>query len=459
MAAETKVGESATVAASGRPASGGGTRPTGPTPGAAAGGCAFDGAKVALQPIVDAAHVVHGPIGCEGNNWDNRNAASSGPELYRRGLTTDLGELDVIQGGEAKLAAAIDRAVAAFDPPAVFVYQTCVSALIGDDLHAVCTAAAQRHGRPVIPVDAPGFAGSKNQGNRLAGQTLLDHVIGTREPAETTPTDVALIAEYNIVGELWQITPLLQRLGIRLLSCITGDARYQEVAQAHRAKAAMVICAQAMGGVGRQFRERWGVPTFEGSFHGLAATSRALRTLARLLVEQGAPADLEDRTEALIAEQETAVERRFAPLRDRLAGRRVLLYTGGHKSWALVATLKEMGMEVIGTSVRKATEDDTARARELLGAQGALFGAIPQAEMFRMLRAGEADILLSGGRTQFVALKARKPWLDTNQERHHGYAGYEGFLTLAEQIDRRLHAPVWAQLNRPAPWDTAEERP
>ena len=31
-------------------------------PGAAAGGCAFDGAKVALQPIADAAHLVHGPI-------------------------------------------------------------------------------------------------------------------------------------------------------------------------------------------------------------------------------------------------------------------------------------------------------------------------------------------------------------------------------------------------------------
>ena len=28
------------------------------TPGAAAGGCAFDGAKIALQPIVDVAHLV-----------------------------------------------------------------------------------------------------------------------------------------------------------------------------------------------------------------------------------------------------------------------------------------------------------------------------------------------------------------------------------------------------------------
>ncbi|MBC8007412.1 MAG: nitrogenase iron-molybdenum cofactor biosynthesis protein NifE, partial [Prolixibacteraceae bacterium] len=65
-------------------------------PGAAAGGCAFDGAKIALQPIVDVAHLVHGPIACEGSSWDNRSALSSGPQTYRTGFTTDISELDVI---------------------------------------------------------------------------------------------------------------------------------------------------------------------------------------------------------------------------------------------------------------------------------------------------------------------------------------------------------------------------
>ena len=36
------------------------------TPGAAAGGCAFDGAKIVLQPITDAAHLIHAPLACEG---------------------------------------------------------------------------------------------------------------------------------------------------------------------------------------------------------------------------------------------------------------------------------------------------------------------------------------------------------------------------------------------------------
>ena len=69
--------------------------------------CAFDGARVVLMPITDAIHLVHGPIGCAGNSWDNRGARSSGSQLYRRGFTTELLENDVVFGGEKKLHQAI----------------------------------------------------------------------------------------------------------------------------------------------------------------------------------------------------------------------------------------------------------------------------------------------------------------------------------------------------------------
>ena len=80
--------------------------------------------------------------------------------------------------------------------------------------------------------------------------------------------------------------------------------------------------------------------------------------------------------------------------------------------------------------------------------------AIPPREMYRMLKEGEADIMLSGGRTQFVALKARRPWLDINQERHHAYAGYDGTLALVKRLALALSNPIWEQVRRPAPWET-----
>jgi len=422
-------------------------------PGAAAGGCAFDGAKVALQPITDAAHLVHGPIACEGNSWDSRHSFSSGPMLYRIGMTTDLQELDIIHGGEKKLFRAIGEIITRFDPPAVFVYQTCVPALIGDDLVKVCELAAAEYGKPVIPVNAPGFVGTKNLGNRLGGEALLDYVIGSREPAVTTPCDINVLGEYNVAGELWQIKPLFERLSVRILASITGDGRYHDVCTAHRARLNMMVCSQALITLARKMEERWGIPYFEGSFYGIGDTSSALRTIARMLVEGGAPADLAERTEALIADEEARAWARLEQYKPALKGKRVLLYTGGVKSWSVISALQEVGMTVIGTSVRKSTEDDKKRARELLGEKAVLFDAIPPREMYRMLKDGEADILMSGGRTQFVALKAKVPWLDINQERHHPFAGYDGMVNLVREIHSELTNPVWAQVRTPPPWD------
>jgi nitrogenase molybdenum-cofactor synthesis protein NifE len=423
------------------------------TPGAAAGGCAFDGAKISLQPIADVAHLVHGPIACEGNSWDNRNTPSSGPQLFRTGFTTDMGELDVVYGGEKRLFRAIREVIEKYDPPAVFVYQTCVSAMIGDDIEAVCKAAREKFGKPVVPVNIPGFVGSKNLGAKLAGEALLDYVIGTEEPETTTPYDIAIIAEYNVAGDFWAVKPLFDALGIRVLANISGDARYRDIACAHRARAAMMVCSKAMINVARKLEERYGIPYFEGSFYGISDTSEALRSVAKLLVQRGAPEDLLARTEGLIAREEARVWQRLEPYKARLAGRKVLLFTGGVKSWSVVSALQEVGMNVVGTSMRKSTKEDRERVIEIMGTDAHMFDELPPREMYRMLKASEADIMLSGPRSQFVALKAKTPWLDVNQERHHAYAGYEGIVALVEEMDKALFNPVWEQVRRPAPWE------
>jgi nitrogenase molybdenum-cofactor synthesis protein NifE len=130
---------------------------------------------------------------------------------------------------------------------------------------------------------------------------------------------------------------------------------------AHRAKVTMLMCSLGLITLARKLEERQGIPFFEGSFYGIAVTTAALRTLCRMLVERGADADLLNRCEVLIAEEEAKIRDELATFRTKVAGRKVLLYTGGHKSWSVVAALQELGMEVIGTSVHTATEEDKQR--------------------------------------------------------------------------------------------------
>ncbi len=58
-----------------------------------------------------------------------------------------------------------------YHPAAIFVYATCLSALIGDDIDSVCKLAVQKINIPVIYVNAPGFVGSKSLGNRIGNET------------------------------------------------------------------------------------------------------------------------------------------------------------------------------------------------------------------------------------------------------------------------------------------------
>ncbi|MGF1548570.1 MAG: nitrogenase iron-molybdenum cofactor biosynthesis protein NifE [Thiotrichales bacterium] len=431
-----------------------------PKPGATAGGCSFDGAQIALLPIADVAHIVHGPIACAGSSWDNRGTRSSGPTLYKIGMTTDLTEQDVIMGrGEKRLFHAIKQAVDTYAPPAVFVYNTCVPALVGDDLEAVCKAASALVGVPVVPVDAAGFYGTKNLGNRIAGESMFKYVIGTREPDPLPPDairpgvkvhDVNLIGEYNIAGEFWHVAPLFDEIGLRILCTLSGDARFREVQTMHRAEANMVVCAKALLNVARKMQSQFGIPFFEGSFYGVTDSSQAFREFARLI---GDP-DLSARVESVIAREETLAHAAIEPWRDRLRGKRVLLYTGGVKSWSIVSALQDLGLDVVATGTNKSTEEDKERIRELMGEKTKMITDGSPKALIGIVREYQADILIAGGRNMYTALKARIPFLDINQEREFAYAGYTGMVELARQLALTIESPVWAQVRKAAPWAT-----
>src|SRR6185369_17285648 len=60
---------------------------------------------------------------------------------------------------------------------------------------------------------------------------------------------------------------------------------------------------------------------------------------------------------------------------------------------------------------------------------------------------------VAGGKTKFLALKTKTPFLDINHGRSHPYAGYEGMVTFSRQLDLTVNNPIWPVLNGAAPWE------
>ncbi|MDD2843290.1 MAG: nitrogenase component 1, partial [Tolumonas sp.] len=222
----------------------------------------------------------------------------------------------------------------------------------------------------------------------------------------------------------------------------------REVQTMHKAEVNMMVCSKAMVNVARKLQQQYGTPWFEGSFYGVRDTSKSMLTIAEMLGD----ADLIARTQELIARREAETEAQLAPFRARLKGKRVLLYTGGVKSWSVVAALQDLGMEVVATGTRKSTEEDKARIKELMGDNALMLEDGNARNLLDVAYQYRADLMIAGGRNMFTAYKARLPFLDINQEREHAYAGYEGMVELARQICRSLESPIWAQVKQRAPW-------
>ncbi|MDA3945270.1 MAG: nitrogenase molybdenum-cofactor biosynthesis protein NifE [Helicobacteraceae bacterium] len=405
---------------------------------------------MSLFPYADAVHLVHGPQTCLGASWETRETLSSfeGRDHTVMGFTTGITTNDIIFGGDKRLEDSIDYIMEHYKPEAIFVYSTCVTAMVGDDIDMTCKLGGEKHGVPVVPVHAPGFVGGKNLGSRIAGEAVLEHLIGTKEPEKMTPYDINLIGDYNVTGDMWQYLPIFEKIGIRVLSSMSGDGRVGDIRGAHRAKLNVIVCAKSLVTLTRKMEERYGIPWISVSFYGKRDTTFAIREIVTAL---GDP-ELIARAEKIIAEEETKLEAKLLPYRKLFAGKKAVLNTGGNKAWSIASGLQDLGIEVVATSIRKSTEDDIAKVRDYLGPDGVLMKA-PASEQSKIIDERGAHILLAGGRSLYTAIKKQISFIDVNQEKKVSYGGYNGLLNLAEDLKYAFGNPVFANVSQKAPWE------
>ncbi len=227
---------------------------------------------------------------------------------------------------------------------------------------------------------------------------------------------------------------MLQKAGFRILSRITGNSRYREIKWAHRAKLNVIVCSRALVNIGIEMEKRYGIPFVEVSFFGKTEIANALRKMVSFF-----PKDrrLAEKVEKLIKHEERKLQSQLSHY-ESLKGKRVVLYTGGVKSWSMISALNDLGLDVVAVGIKKSTYEDEKRIRELVSDNCILFEDTSSANILKIMKETKADILVAGGRNQYLAIKEGFPFVDVNQERHRAYAGYRGLVNLAEDISRAL---------------------
>lgn len=401
--------------------------------------CVFCGSRVVLYPIADALHIVHGPIGCASYTWDIRGALSSGPELHRLSFSTDLQEMDVIRGGEKKLYAALCELIDAHQPKAAFVYGTCIVGVIGDDMEAICKRVSLEKGIPVLPVHSEGFKGTKKDGYRAACDALLK-IVGTGATDGISKHSINILGDFNLAGETWMIREYYQRMGVEVVSCITGDGRVEEIRRSHGAALNVVQCSGSMTSLAKTMKEKYGIPFIRVSYFGVEDMSKALYDVARHFEDK----EMLKRTQVMVREELQRVMPQLTDYRRVLTGKRAAIYVGGaFKAFSLVTALRHLGMTTVMVGSQTGNKEDYEQLREICDEGTIVVDDSNPLELSSFLEEKDVDVFIGGVKERPIAYKLGIGFCDHNHERKEALAGFDGMLNFAREVHSSVMSPVW----------------
>jgi len=400
--------------------------------------CVYCGARVVLNPITDAYHIVHGPIGCASYTWDIRGSLSSGEETFRNSYSTDLRETDVIFGGEKKLTAAIDELVQKKSPKLIFVYATCIVGVIGDDIEAICKRASEKYGIRVIPVKASGFSGTKSQGYKLACDALMELIKPHSDVQKTN--GINILGDFNLAGEMWIIKSYLAKIGINVVSTVTGDASYESLLRMPSARLNIVQCAGSSTYLANRMEEELGIPFIKVSFFGTEDTTNSLIRIAQAMEDSPAY----EKAVKFTSEESEKAKAFMDKYRPLLEGKKAAIYVGGgFKAISLIRQFKEMGIKTVVVGTQTGREDEYEIIARLADEDTVILDDANPSELEKYMLEKEADILVGGVKERPLSYKLGVAFCDHNHERKHALAGFEGIRNFTREINSSINSPVW----------------
>ena len=402
--------------------------------------CVFCGSRVVLYPIADALHLIHGPIGCAAYTWDIRGALSSGPALHRMSFSTDLRENDVIFGGEKKLYKAISELIDTYKPKAAFVYSTCIVGIIGDDVAAVCRKVAGEKDIPVLPVHSEGFKGTKKDGYQAACNALFE-LVGKGNTEDIGPYSINILGEFNIGGEAWIIKDYYERMGVKVVSVMTGDGRVDEVRRSHGASLNVVQCSGAMTFLAEMMKEKFGIPYIRVSYFGLEDMSKALYDVAGHF---GDNPDILARTREMVRDEINRIYPELQKIKKKVQGKKAAIYVGGaFKAFSLIKALRYLGMDVVLAGSQTGNDADYEMLREMCDDGTVILDDANPLELSKYIIEKKADLFIGGVKERPIAYKMGIGFCDHNHERKTPLAGYIGMLNFAREVYASVASPVW----------------
>ena len=309
------------------------------------------GALVVFHSPRPCAHIAHG---MDVSSFHRLTAAGTSVRLSPVPLlTSGLSENEAVFGGEERLRECIRFAAQKYHPQAVFIANSCVSGVIGDDTQAIAAEMEEELGLPVTAVSAHGFLDGEYYAGYLdAARTLVDRFM---QPAERKEGTVVLLGDCGgMHGEyVKELRRLLSLLGLRVTGQFPSYLALDELQAVPEAELVILLGRRMdnekqaqLAALAAHIRERLGTPYLADVYAvGAEETTRWLRRVGQIC-------HCEETAERAIVAEEASFVAAVEKAHNDLAGRRCALAIGRDLTWfqpeIILRLLDKAGIELDG---------------------------------------------------------------------------------------------------------------
>jgi nitrogenase molybdenum-iron protein alpha chain len=295
----------------------------------------------------DSVFIVHSPQGCTGcvtGDMYRVGQAHRGASVIKspRIIVTNIDQDDIIRGGEQKLREAIKLAEDRYLPKIIFVFTSCASGIIGDDIDAIAADMQQKTKGIIVPIHCEGFKSKICASGTDAAFIAMQKYLIPDEPVPTEEGLVNLFAPVSIsYADQLETERMLSSLGVRA-NYLPFYTSLEQIRKIKAAQASTAICKVFADEFMKQLEQRYGIPYSHTVMPiGVRNTDKWFLGIARIVGK-------EDLAQEYIKKQHERILPQLENIKRRLAGKRVFICGGTGRSFAAAALIDDFGMELVG---------------------------------------------------------------------------------------------------------------
>jgi len=311
--------------------------------------CQQINSMAALMSLDDSVFIAHSPQGCIGcttmaTDGFRVGQAHRGVKLIKnpRIIVSNIDQNDVVFGGEKKLQEAIVYAGERYNPKLIFIFTSCASGIIGDDVDAIVRELQQTNKALLIPIHCEGFKSKVCASGFDAAFISIAKYILNKEKIAKIPNLINLFAPTTVsYKDQLEIERMLATLGVKA-NYIPFYSSLEKIKKIPAAVASTSICKVFADEFMQELADVYDIPFSHTVMPiGVRNTDKWFRGIAKIVGKTS-------EAEKIIEQEHARVLPEIAKIKKRLQGKKVFICGGTGRSFAAAALLEDFGMELVG---------------------------------------------------------------------------------------------------------------